>query len=135
MGLAVVDASVLIAFFERSDLHHRNAVRALDLLRRRHDIVLPAVAYAEVMTGALRAGPESVGVVQGFVDAAATIAPLTPEIAMAAARLRAERGLRLPDASIIATGIALEAAVILTADRRWRGVDRRVRVLGPRFRL
>jgi len=116
VGLAVVDASVLIAFFERSDLHHRNAVRALDLLRRRHDIVLPAVAYAEVMTGALRAGPEAVGVVQGFVDAAATIAPLTPEIAMAAARLRAERGLRLPDASIIATGIALEAAVILTAD-------------------
>jgi predicted nucleic acid-binding protein len=51
------------------------------------------------------------------------IIDLSPEIARRAAEERAARGLKLPDAVIVATGL-LEADVILTADARWKGVER-----------
>ncbi len=59
----------------------------------------------------------------------ARVEPLTMGMARTGARLRSKHGLTLADALILATGIELKADVILTADRRWGRVDRRVKVL------
>ena len=40
-------------------------------------------------------------------------------------------GIKLPDALILATAMQVAAEQILTLDRRWRGVDSRVRLLEP----
>ena len=52
------------------------------------------------------------------------IIDLAPDIARLAAELRAARGLNLPDAVIVATGLRLDADVIVTADARWRGIEK-----------
>ena len=52
------------------------------------------------------------------------IVDLSPDIARLAAELRAARGLKLPEAGIVATGLRLGADVIVTADSRWKGIER-----------
>jgi PIN domain nuclease of toxin-antitoxin system len=55
--------------------------------------------------------------------------PLTAEVAERAARLRSiHRGLRLPDALVLATADVLEATA-LTADRAWARISRRARLI------
>jgi hypothetical protein len=49
-----------------------------------------------------------------------------------AVQLRASRQIELPDALILATAMQVAADQILTLDRRWRGVDSRVRLREPR---
>jgi predicted nucleic acid-binding protein len=52
------------------------------------------------------------------------IVELSADIARLAAELRPGRGLKLPHAVIVATGLHLGADVILTADARWKGIER-----------
>lgn len=130
MGVAVVDSSVLIAFLDAQDTNHRAATRALREERNSHALVVPAVAYAEVLVGAHRGGDEAVAVAERFFDASTRVEPMTPAMARLGAELRAGHRLRLPDALILATGLELDADVILTADRIWRRIDARVRVIG-----
>lgn len=128
MALIVLDASVLIAHLDPADAMHRPAAAAV----REHcddDLRLPTSAYSEYLVDAARAGEidaarEAVG------RLGVTLAPIDGAIAEAAARLRARSSsLRLPDALVLACGDVLDADVVLTADRRWRGFDR-VRILG-----
>jgi len=59
-------------------------------------------------------------------DLALRVEPISAQIAERAAVLRAaHRGLRLPDALVIATGDALDAMTVLTADRTWPRLSRR----------
>jgi len=58
------------------------------------------------------------------------VAPIEESMAVEAARLRGRHGnLRLPDALVIAAGEVLKADSILTGDRSWARVSRRVRVI------
>jgi predicted nucleic acid-binding protein len=129
MGIAVLDASVLIAQTDASDAHHARARTALLEAERRGELVAPATTFAEVMTGAYMAGPREVETLSRFFETVVRVVPFTVEIAMTAARLRAQGRLKLADAAVIATGIELDADVILTADRRWRKIDPRVQVV------
>lgn len=94
----------------------------------RHDLVLPASALAESLVRRISGGAAA--------DQAAaeltrlfTVEALSQEIAVEAARLRAVTTLKLPDAMVVATGVVLDAELILTCDKRWKGIDKRVRVL------
>lgn len=129
MAITVLDASVVIAFLDGEDAHHRAAVEAIDRVRGQ-ELVLPASAYAEVLVDPWRAGIESVGIVRRFLEEIGIgIEPLTADCAARAARLRAaHRSLRLPDALVLATAEAMDA-VALTADRSWARVSRRARVV------
>jgi predicted nucleic acid-binding protein len=127
VGLSVLDSSVIIAFRDATDAYHFAAVAEIRRATSVNRLVVPVVAYADVLVGAYRArkGKQA----ESFFERAATVEALTPAIARRGANLRAQHGLPLPDSLIIATGIELDADEILTAEDRWRRIDRRVRAL------
>jgi len=128
VALIVLDASVVIAHLDPEDRFHSSATSVL-LEHAADDLRLPASAYAESLVDPARKGR-----LDEARDALATlrlhIVPIDGPVAERAASLRArERGLRLPDALVLACGKLLGADVILTADRRWRRFER-VRLIG-----
>jgi len=123
MGLGLLDSSIVIGALNRHDALHEAASRAVRAERDRHALAISALTYAEILVGPLRAGGRAVAVVERFA-AQVRIVDLSPDIARLAAELRAARGLKLPDAVIVATGLRLGADVILTADARWKGIEK-----------
>jgi predicted nucleic acid-binding protein len=134
VGLAVLDAGVVIAALDAHDVHHANAIAALREARARGDrMVLPASAYAEALVGPSRHGAEAIATLDAFLDALpVTVEPATRDVARHAASLRAAhgRGLKLPDALALATAGVLDADLVLTTDAGWPEVAVDVRVLG-----
>lgn len=126
MALTVLDAGVVIAVIEQSDMHHDAAHRAVGAaLKAGQRLVLPAAAYAEVLVRPSQAGDDAVNTVNEFIDALpAAVEPITRPIAAEAARLRARHGrrLRLPDALVVATARSIGASQILTTDGGWPDV-------------
>jgi predicted nucleic acid-binding protein len=132
MGLTVLDAGVVIAVLEQTDLHHDLAVAALARSRERGDsLVIPAPAYAECLVRPSRDGAEAVAIVDGFLDAVPIqVEPTTRIIAATAGSLRARhRRLRLPDALVMATAGVLGADRVLTTDAHWPSTGITVEVL------
>jgi predicted nucleic acid-binding protein len=123
MGIALLDTSIVIGALNRDDALHEAASRAVLSARDRHALAISALTYAEILVGPLRAGGRAVEVVERF-SAQLRIVDLTPDIARLAAELRAARGLKLPDAVIVATGLRHGADVIVTADARWKGIEK-----------
>lgn len=123
MGVTVIDAGVLIAFLDSTDAHHAAARRALADASERGDVVtFPASAYAESLVGPARQGDAALALIRAFVQRLPIrVVPLDTAIAEAAARLRARHGqrMRLPDALVVATAIALDADLLVTTDRGW----------------
>jgi predicted nucleic acid-binding protein len=122
VGIALLDTSIVIAALNRHDALHQAASRAVRTERDRHGLAISALTYAEVLVGPLRAGPAAVEIVERFA-AQAQVLDVSPGIAPLAAELRATRGLGLPDAVIVATGLRHQADVILTGDVRWKGIE------------
>lgn len=131
MGLAVVDASVLIATIDDQDVHHERARSELLKARAEHTLTFPAVAFSEALVLPYRAGHAKGHAIEQALRTLGRVEPVTEEIASWAARLRARRRLKLPDALILATAVRVRAHEILTFDQKWRSVDTRVRVLQP----
>jgi predicted nucleic acid-binding protein len=123
VALTVLDASIVIAVLDPADAHHAVAAEALrTCLAARDRFVLPASAYAEVLVGPYRRGPEAVATLNAFLDALpCDLEPVGRATAGRAARLRADHGptLRLPDALVLATALEIDAARVLTTDRGW----------------
>ena len=121
MAVTVIDAGVVIALLDASDAHHSQATEAVRALReeRGTELILPVSAYAEILVHPARSGPSAVEIVRRFCARLLKIEPLMPDMAEVAARLRSEHtGLRLPDALVIATAEVLDAARLVTTDRR-----------------
>lgn len=134
MGIAVLDAGVVIAGLDAGDAHHAAAARALGSARDRGDaFIIPSSAYAEILVRPATEGPATVALVDAALDAMAiSVADAGRGIARRAATLRARHpSLRLRDALVIATAIELDADNLLTTDRRWKALRR----LGLRGRL
>ncbi len=130
MALIVLDASVVVAFFKRSDRHHARAVEALERCRD-EDLRVPASAYAETLVHHHRVSPARVAEYeQAFDETGLRVEVLTRAIARRAARLRARHaGIRLPDALVLATGQELGATTIFTADASWKSLAPNVEVV------
>ena len=127
MALIVLDASVLIAHFDQSDTLHEAATKAL-AAHEGDDLRLPASAYAETLVGAAARDEQAV-MTSAIVGLGVTIEPITASAAEQAAQLRARhRSLRIPDALVLGCAEVLDAATILTGDRRWARYPR-VRIL------
>jgi predicted nucleic acid-binding protein len=133
MGRVVLDASVILGLFDPEDaLHAPSAAVA----RRRRDagdrFVMPASVLAEVLVGAARRGGGELELRhRAAVAAFGAPHPLDEEVAVAAARLRAQHpALRLPDALVLATADVIAADAVLTGDKRWQGLGPRIEVVG-----
>lgn len=136
MGLIVLDAGIVIAALDGSDLHHAAAVEALRGARGTGaTLVVPASAYAESLVGPSRRGSDAIATVDAFLDALpAAVEPASREIAREAAGLRATLGsaLRLPAALVLATARVIGADLVLTTDAGWPATSIEVTVLGVR---
>ncbi|HZJ51581.1 MAG TPA: PIN domain-containing protein [Actinomycetota bacterium] len=130
MAVVVIDASVIIAFLNPHDAHHGAAIAAL-ARKRTADLVLPATVYAEILVGPQRRGKAAVTKVEAFVgDFGMQVEPIDTDIARRAAILRSRhKGLKLPDALVLATGDILGASAVLTADTSWPKINKRAEVI------
>ncbi len=133
MGLTVLDAGVVIALLDASDVHHDAAAASVrDALEQGDVLMLPATAYAECLVAPSRRGPRAVAVVDALVDALPVrVEPADRSIAAQAAALRATHGtsMRLPDALVVATALVHSAGRIITTDRAWPAVAVAVEIL------
>lgn len=119
MGVTLLDSSAVIAFLDRSEKHHPAARKRVGELAREDFLVVSAVSYAEILTGARRGHHEESLVLGFFRSLVSIVAPVTVEIADRAATLRATTGLRLPDALILATAELHPAGLVLGCERSW----------------
>jgi predicted nucleic acid-binding protein len=131
----VLDSDAVVGFLDRDDALHDAADAAVRDVMGEHRILVSAVTYAEVMTGA-RLGRHDEAAVGGFfAELISAILPVNVHVADRAAALRARfRSLRMPDALIIASADT-EASVdlIITGDQqiaKVSGLSCTVRLLG-----
>jgi predicted nucleic acid-binding protein len=129
--VSVLDASVLIALLDETDAGRPVARAAVDESKQDHDLLIPVTAFSESIVAPYRRSLRDGQRAEAALVALGGLVEVTRDIASRAAQLRATRQIELPDALILATAMQLAADQILTLDRRWRGVDSRVRLLEP----
>jgi predicted nucleic acid-binding protein len=130
-ALSVLDASVLIALLDERDVGRQVARAAVEESKRDHDLLIPMTAFSESIVAPYRRSRRDGQRAEAALAALGSPVEATRAIASQAARLRAARRIKLPDALILATAMEVAADHVLTLDRRWRGVDSRVRLLEP----
>lgn len=115
----VLDSDAVVAFLDRSDALHTAADEAIRDLLAKDRLLVSAVSYAEVLTGARLGHHDEQRVKAFFDDLVSEILIVDAEIADRAADLRGRRkSLRMPDALILATAeLHAEADVVVTGDR------------------
>lgn len=115
MESVVLDSSVVIAFLNPEDRHHKSAQREIAAATARFKISTITVAESMVL-----AARQSEAVANEFlVDLENHFGPfivLDGQIAMAAAKLRAKTGLATPDA-IISASASATGAMLWTFDK------------------
>lgn len=132
MGSIVLDSSFVLGLLDTDDAHHSAAARLIiQHTTAGATFGLPATVLSEVLVGEARRGHPAVEKRRMHLVAMfGPVRPIDEQVAIEAARLRSKhRSLRLPDALVIATGIVDKADRILTADKRWEAIDKRVEVL------
>ncbi|HEX6753137.1 MAG TPA: type II toxin-antitoxin system VapC family toxin [Solirubrobacterales bacterium] len=100
----VLDSDAVVGFLDRKDALHDAADAAIRDFVRGQRLVVSAVTYAEVLTGA-RLGHHDEDQVRGFfAQLISEVLPVDMTVADKAAELRARlKPLRMPDALILAT--------------------------------
>lgn len=93
--------------------------------------IVPTTVLAETMVSAARYSRQAMYTIRDMLsEVFGPTRLIDDEVAAQAASLRAERrSLRLPDALVIAVGIVDDAETILTGDKRWNGIDSRIRII------
>lgn len=116
----VLDSDAVVGFLDRDDALHDAADAAIRDVIGEHRILVSAVTYAEVMTGARLGHHDAVAVGAFFTELISAILPVDVAVADRAAELRSRfRSLRMPDALIVATAdIEASVELIVTGDRQ-----------------
>jgi predicted nucleic acid-binding protein len=121
-----LDTSAVVGFLDQGDDLHVAARAAISrILGARQRLVISAVAYAEVLTGAKLGRQDETGVRQFFSDFAIEVLAVDRVASERAAELRAgRRSLQLADALLLASA-ELEKGVdrLLSGDRRLAKID------------
>jgi len=131
-----LDSNIVIGFLDRSDKLHQVADKAIRESLASEQLVVSAVTYAEVLTGA-RLGHHDEDVVKGFfADLISRILPVDAAVGDAAARIRAgAKALAMPDALVAATAeLDPDVELLLTADEgiaKLNDLDCPLRLLSP----
>lgn len=120
--ITVLDASVLIAFFNSDDAHHAAATRMLHDAAG-DDLVLSSLTLAEVLIGPARVGEEE-STLRALARLEVDEEALPGDAAVQLARLRARTGLRLPDCCVLLAAHTAAAQAVATFDDRLAQVAR-----------
>lgn len=128
--MIVADASWIVALRDPDDDHHLEAVAVNSEISGEVALLHP-VTLAESLVA-----PAKLGVLDEAASrlrAAFELVDVDPDAPIRWASLRAETGLRLPDAIVLDTALHHRARAIATFDERLatRSVDRGLEVLGP----
>lgn len=114
----LVDTAPLIYVLED---HPQYAARFAGLFEAfeqgRVHICVSTICLAELLVGPLKAGQVALAKRYEKALAGFDLIPVSSEIAVTAARLRADLGLRLPDALQAATALEVGASALVTHDR------------------
>jgi predicted nucleic acid-binding protein len=115
-----LDSDAVIGFLDSGDALHAAADSAIRELIREQALVVSAVVYAEVLTGARLGHHDEARVAGFFSELVWRILPVDVAIADMAAGLRAANGaLRMPDALILATAaVHADVELLLSGDAR-----------------
>jgi predicted nucleic acid-binding protein len=116
--LVVVDSAPLIYLLDDHpdfapmfeglfELHARSVIQ----------IAISTIAMAEVLAGPFKHGQDVLAKRYEKALAGFDVVPVSQEIAVTAARIRASTGLRLPDAMQAATALEIGAIALVTHDR------------------
>lgn len=129
-----LDSDAVVGFLDAGDALHQAADSAIREVAGDSALVVSAVTYAEVLTGARLGHHDEDLVMSFFSELVSHVHPVDTDIADFAARLRAKhRALRMPDALILATAsIGPDIDSVVTGDAgaaKVGGLDCRVRLL------
>lgn len=93
----------------------------------RCDAVVATATVAELLVQPIRLGRQVVDGVIGFLDSIEDLQIRNADflVAAEAARIRAETGIPLPDALVIATAVLTSSQVLVTDDRRMAAASRK----------
>jgi predicted nucleic acid-binding protein len=89
----------------------------------RIELALSTITMAEVLTGSYKAGEVALAKRYEKALSAYQIMPFSAAVAVQAAQLRAQYGLKLPDAAQLATALDMGAAALVTHDRDFSAVQ------------
>jgi predicted nucleic acid-binding protein len=121
-GVIVLDASVLIAYLDGEDRHHRRAeavlVAAVDDDLGAHSLTLAEVLVVPVGEGRLEP------VMAALRDLEVKEVPFPPNAAVRLAQLRATTGLKMPDCCVLLAAEAVGGAVASFDERLAEAADR-----------
>ena len=118
----LLDTVALIYFLEENERYSKSAEKIFSRIESGQlQGVMASLVFAELLVPLYRSGDPQAATglsnrLRNFRNL--EVIPLTTEISMGAARLRADYGLRTPDAIHAATAISTQSNGILTNDKR-----------------
>jgi predicted nucleic acid-binding protein len=119
----VLDASVLVGFFERGDVHHDAAAELLNM-HAGEPWAASTITVAELLVGPARAGEMKLAAASSALEALGIDElPVPHDSGAELARLRATSGLKLPDCCVLQAAHHA-AAKVATFDDRLAGAAR-----------
>jgi predicted nucleic acid-binding protein len=128
----LLDTSVILAYLTGGEPASASATILLDQLVRsgRNPAIISALTLAECLVRPFRVGAAAAAAVHGAIASLPNlaIADVTASAAHEAARIRARTGLRLPDATILATAATSGIGHVVANDARWRSAIEAVRL-------
>ncbi len=134
MGItAVLDTNIFLNVKNREEPYLASSRQVLNAVDDGQiQAVVSAVSIAELCSGYYSAGDQAGK--QEFImhlvsSKGFTIVDLDLKVADAAGMIRAEIGLRLPDAIIVASGLARQATYIVTHDEEFKKAKRYIKVV------
>lgn len=120
--MIILDASVLIAHLDPSDVHHDAATELL-VGAARTEFAASLVTFAEVLVGPARAG--QIDAARATLDDLGVVElPLPDDASNRLAKLRADTGLRLPDCCVLLAAAGTGGRVLSFNERLLREAAR-----------
>ena len=123
----LLDTVALIYFLEENERYSKSAEKIFSRIESGQlQGVMASLVFAELLVPLYRSGDPQAATglsnrLRNFRNL--EVIPLTTEISMGAARLRADYGLRTPDAIHAATAISTQSNGILTNDKRLKVIS------------
>ena len=121
-----IDTAPLIYFFEENATYIAQLARFFDSVTETHtNLVTSMITYVEVLVHPERSGADTLAAkYRDFLTNSEQISiyPLNLPVADACARLRADHGLKTPDAIQLAVAKTCGADYVLTNDIAWKGI-------------